>query len=55
MGPQPIQFHDALYPAFLGALGIDASLPVEEKVRLLKADSSAEYSLSTSHGRLVYS
>ena len=37
MRPQPIQFHDALYPAFLGALGIDASLPVEEKVRLLKA------------------
>jgi len=37
MGPQPIQFHDALYPAFLGALGIDVSLPVDEKVRLLKA------------------
>jgi carboxylesterase type B len=35
MGPQPIQFHDMVYPAFLGALGIDPSLPVEEKVKLL--------------------
>ena len=36
MGPQPIHFHDAVYPALLGILGIDKSLPVEEKVRLLK-------------------
>jgi hypothetical protein len=36
MGPQPIQFHDAVYPALLDILGIDKSLPAEEKVRLLK-------------------
>ena len=36
MGPQPIQFHDMFYPAFLSALNIDSTLPIEEKVRLLR-------------------
>ena len=36
MGPQPLPFHDTFYPAILSALDIDLTLPVEEKVRLLK-------------------
>ena len=36
MGPQPIQFHDMVFPGFLAALRIDPSLPVEDQMRLLK-------------------
>ena len=36
MGPQPIEFHNQFYPAFIEALGIDPSVPVQDKVRLLR-------------------
>jgi carboxylesterase type B len=36
MKPEGIEFHDKIYPVLLSALGIDLSLPVDEKVRLLK-------------------
>jgi len=37
MGPQPIQFHDSIYPMILKTLEIDSTLPAEEKLRLLKS------------------
>lgn len=36
MGPQPMQFRDTTYPAWLHALGIDPLLPIEQVVQLLK-------------------
>src|SRR5271156_5516620 len=36
LSPEGIEFHDKIYPVLLSALGIDSSLPVTEKVRLLR-------------------
>jgi carboxylesterase type B len=34
--PEPIQFHDSIFPVILKALGIDPSLSAEEKIKRLK-------------------